>query len=113
MATQQSTVDLILEQIAAAGAVSAKKMFGEYGIYCDGRMVALVCDNELFIKKTEAGKALVGDIEEKSPYPGAKPCFLISGERWEEREWLSKLISVSAAELPVPKKKTKAASTKR
>ena len=105
MATQQSTVDLILEQIAAAGAVSAKKMFGEYGIYCEGRMVALVCDNELFIKKTKAGKALVGDIAEKSPYPGAKPCFFISGERWDEREWLSKLISVSAAELPLPKKK--------
>lgn len=87
-------------------------MFGEYGIYCDGRMVALVCDNELFVKKTEAGKALVGDIAEKSPYPGAKPCFLISGERWDEREWLSKFIRVTAAELPLPKKKKPASANR-
>lgn len=60
MASQQSTVDFILEQIAAAGSVSAKKMFGEYGIYCDGKMVALVCDDQLFIKPTLAGKAFIG-----------------------------------------------------
>jgi DNA transformation protein len=41
MASQQSCVDFILEQIAEAGVVSAKKMFGEYGIYCDEKIVAL------------------------------------------------------------------------
>jgi TfoX/Sxy family transcriptional regulator of competence genes len=57
MASKQGTVDFILEQIAAAGTVSAKKMFGEYALYCDGKMVALVCDDQLFVKITEAGKA--------------------------------------------------------
>ena len=32
MASQQSTVDYILEQIAAAGDVSARKMFGTYSV---------------------------------------------------------------------------------
>ena len=105
MASQQSTVDFLVAQMSAAGTVSAKKMFGEYGIYCDGRMVALVCDDELFVKKTAAGKALVGDIAEKAPYAGAKPCFVISGDQWDEREWLSALIRASAAEIPVVKKK--------
>ena len=42
MGSQQSTVDFVLDQMSAAGAVSAKKMFGEYGVYLDEKMVALV-----------------------------------------------------------------------
>ncbi len=52
MASSQGTVDFIVEQMASAGTVSARKMFGEYGIYCDGKMVALVCDDRLFVKPT-------------------------------------------------------------
>ncbi|KVC88559.1 competence protein TfoX [Burkholderia ubonensis] len=103
MASSQSTVDFIVEQMAAAGAVSARKMFGEYGIYCDGKMVALVCDDRLFVKPTPDGKAFLGECEEGPPYPGAKPCLVISGERWDEREWLSRLIRITAAQLPPPK----------
>lgn len=114
MASRQSTVDLILEQIAGAGVVSAKKMFGEYGIYCNDRMVALVCDDQLFVKPTTAGRAFAGAVPEGSPYPGAKPCLLITGDRWEDRDWMTELIRVSAAEMPlvVKKKKAKKANKK-
>lgn len=67
MATQQSTIDFILEQIAEAGAVSAKKMFGEYGIYCGEKIVALVCDDQLFVKPTIAGKTFIGLFVERPP----------------------------------------------
>ena len=107
MASQQSTVDFILEQITTAGVVSAKKMFGEYGIYCNGKMVALVCDDQLFVKLTSAGKAFVSEIVEACPYPGAKPCLLISGDKWDDREWLATLVQISAAELPLPKKSSR------
>jgi TfoX/Sxy family transcriptional regulator of competence genes len=100
VATQQSTVDFIIEQVGGAGQVSARKMFGEYGLYCDGKMVALVCDDLLFVKPTHAGRAHIGEIVEGAPYPGAKPCFLISGELWDDGDWLTKLIRISAAELP-------------
>ncbi len=105
MASKQSTVDFILDQIAGAGAVSAKKMFGEYGIYCDGKMAAMVCDDQLFVKPTAGGRAYLGTPAEAPPYPGAKPCFLIGGEHWDEAAWLAELIRISAAELPLPKKK--------
>lgn len=105
MASQQSTVDFILEQIAGAGIISAKKMFGEYGIYCDGKIVALVCDDQLFVKPTVAGRKFVGACVEKPPYVGAKPYLFVSGEQWDDSEWLAKLIKISAAELPLPKKK--------
>ncbi len=105
MASKQTTVDFILEQIANAGIVSAKKMFGEYGIFCDGKMVALVCDDQLFVKPTLAGEEFIGQYIEEPPYPGAKPCFLIPSEKWNDRTWLSQLIKVSEAQLPLPKNK--------
>ena len=107
MASQQSTADFIVEQTGLAGAVSARKMFGEYALYCDGKLVALICDDQLYLKPTEAGKALMGTVEERSPYPGAKPHLLVTGDRWEDRDWLTELIKRSAAELPLPKTKPK------
>lgn len=106
MATSQSTIEYILEQMAEAGVVTAKKMFGEYGLYCDGKIVALVCEDQLFVKPTKGGRAFIGECEERPPYKGAKPYLYISGEDWDDHEWLSSLIKISASELPLPKKKS-------
>jgi TfoX/Sxy family transcriptional regulator of competence genes len=103
MASRQTTLDYALDQISGAGEITAKKMFGEYGIYCGGKIVALMCDDQLFIKPTPAGRAFAGAIEEGPPYPGAKPYLLISGDRLEDAEWVSELVRISAAELPPPK----------
>lgn len=105
MASAQSTVDYIVDQLGGTSVVTAKKMFGEYGLYFDNKMVALVCDGHLFIKPSTGGRQFIGTPTEAPPYPGAKPCFLISGERWDDSAWLSQLVRITAAELPVPKKK--------
>ena len=105
MASKQKTVDFILEQIAPAGDVSARKMFGEYAIYCDGKVVALVCDDQFFVKPTKAGKQFIGTVEEVPAYDGAKPSYLISGDGWEDADWLTELIKITAKELPLPKPK--------
>jgi TfoX/Sxy family transcriptional regulator of competence genes len=107
MATQPGTVEFILGQVAGAGDVAARKMFGEYTLYCDGKVVGLLCDEQLFVKSTEAGRTFLAGttVEEKSPYAGAKPCLLIPGDRWEDREWLSRLIRHTADDLPKPRKR--------
>lgn len=105
MASAQSTVDFIVDQLGGTEVVTAKKMFGEYGIYFDSKMVALVCDGQLFIKPSAAGRQFIGTPTEAPPYPGAKPYFLISGERWDDGAWMSQLVRITAAELPLPKKK--------
>jgi DNA transformation protein and related proteins len=113
MASKQSNVDFILEQLADAGDVSARKMFGEFAIYCRGKVVALFCDDQLFIKPTDAGRAFIeqdGKVKEGAPYPGAKPWFLIGGDRCEDGEWLSELVRKSERELPPPKPKSVAKS---
>lgn len=104
MASQQSIADYIVEQLAGSG-VTARKMFGEYGLFSQGKMVALICDDQLFVKPTDAGRAFLGDCPEGQPYPRAKPHFLIEAERWDDAEWLTKLIMLTSAELPIPKQK--------
>lgn len=105
MSTQQKTVDYILEQSAGAGTVTAKKMFGEYGMYCDGKVMAFICDDQLFIKPTAAGRAYLGEVTEAEAYPGSKMYFLIDGDRWDDADWLADLVRVTAADLPAPKPK--------
>ena len=107
MASNANTVAFLVDQIANAGTVHAKPMFGEYGLYCDGKMVGMICDDRLFVKPTSAGRDFAGTVEEAPPYPGAKPCLLVDEDRWDDNEWLTQLISISAAALPVPKPKAK------
>ncbi len=106
MASDESFVQFIAEQIQNAGAVRYRKMFGEYALYCNDKVVALICDNQLFLKPTNAGKAYLGEVIEAPAYPGAKPSFLID-ERFEDSEWLSKLIQLTEKALPAPAKKKK------
>jgi TfoX/Sxy family transcriptional regulator of competence genes len=102
-------VEFIVDQMQSAGIITYRKMFGEYAIYCDGKVVALVCDNQLFIKPTEGGRSFIGDIAEAPPYPGAKTYFLIQ-DKFEDREWISDLIRLTADELSEPKPKKSAKS---
>jgi TfoX/Sxy family transcriptional regulator of competence genes len=106
MASDQNFVDFVVEQIKNAGEVTVKKMFGEYGIYADGKLFGLICDNKLFIKPTISGREFIGNVVEAAPYEGAKPSFLIEDEI-EDSEWLSELVSISLKELPLPKPKKK------
>lgn len=106
MASDKYFVDFVLDQIENAGEIQCKKMFGEYAIYSDGKLFGLICDNKLFIKPTEAGRAFIEDLVEAPPYPGAKLSFLI-GDKIEDRDWLSHLIIISLKELPEPKPKKK------
>ena len=105
MATKQSTVDYLTELASLDGSVAARKMFGEYGLYLDGRMVAMVCDDHLFVKPTPSGRAFAGDCPEGIPYPSAKPCLLIDADRLENADWVRGLLRVTAKEVPLPRPK--------
>jgi TfoX/Sxy family transcriptional regulator of competence genes len=105
MASDQSFVDFVCEQANMAGRLSYKKMFGEYALYLEGKVVALVCDNQLFIKPTAEGKRLLRDVEEHPPYPNAKPHYRI-GDELDDSELLRRVLMATADALPTPKPKT-------
>ncbi len=110
MASDAVFVDYVRDQLGASGAISFRRMFGEYAMYCDGKVVGLVCDNQLFVKPTPAGRELLGaGGVEGQPYPGAKP-WLLMGESLDDRTTLCLLIRITADALPMPApKKPKAA----
>jgi len=104
MASDVAFVEFVVDQMSDAGRIASRKMFGEYAIYCDAKVVALVCDNQLFVKPTEKGRVYIGDVVEAPPYPGAKQYFLVE-DGFEDREWLSELIRITTQEVPDPKPK--------
>ncbi len=108
MASDAHFVDYVLEQMQGAGSLECRKMFGEYAIYCDQKVVALVCHNQLFIKITMQGKGFIDKASQPvllaPPYPSAKDSFLIQ-EQIDDREWLIQLIRITADALPSPKPK--------
>src|SRR5882757_3559592 len=107
MATKQSTVDFLTEQMEKAGAITSRKMFGEYAIYCNSKVVAFVCDDQLFVKPTEVGLTFLDKSHYAPAYPGSKDYLRVPEDKWDNTEWLTDLIRETAAVLPLPKIKRK------
>ena len=103
MASKIEFVEYVAEQCRGAGEITYRKMFGEYGLYCNGKIFALVCDNEFFVKITAKTKELYPALPEKPPYDGAKNYFLV--EDVDDREFLTGLVAATCAALPEPKPK--------
>lgn len=102
MATSLDTMQYICDQAGLRQRLTYRKMFGEFGLYLDGRIIALVCDDQLFLKPTPEGRACLGRVTEAPPYPGAKNYFLIAAEL-DDPEKLAEVLQVTANALPVSK----------
>lgn len=107
MSSRRSVVDYVVDQLGDG--VAARPMFGEYGVYRRDVLIALVCDNRLYLKPTVAGRALLGhELEEAQPYPGAKPAFVVPEERWDDADFMGALAQATASELATaPKRRRK------
>jgi TfoX/Sxy family transcriptional regulator of competence genes len=105
MASSQSIVDFISEQMGSAGVITSRKMFGEYALYCNGKVIAFICNDALFIKPTKEAKAFYPDAEDAPPYPGAKMYTLIPEDKWDDMEFMGRLAVITYNFLPVPKLK--------
>lgn len=103
MACNSDFVQYIVDQCSGAGDITTKKMFGDYGIYCNGKIFGLICDDRLYIKPTEAGRTILMKEELRPPYEGAKDYFYIADV--DDRDYLSALVSETCKSLPEPKKR--------
>ena len=105
MASDASFAQFVADQVSGAGTITTRFMFGEYALYCNEKVVGLICDNKLFVKPTSGGRAFIGTPVEAPAYTGAKPSFLIEDEL-ENRAWMTELIRITEAEVALPVKKT-------
>jgi TfoX/Sxy family transcriptional regulator of competence genes len=105
MASRADTVQYVVDQLAAAGGITSRKMFGEYALYRDGKVIGFICDDQLYLKPTEAGARLLEEhLQLASPWVGARKHFLIT-DQLEQRDLLCRLVQVTAQALPLPKPK--------
>jgi TfoX/Sxy family transcriptional regulator of competence genes len=102
MATDRSFVEYVTEQSGLEDRLACKRMFGEYGIYVDGKVVAFACDNSLFVKAAEATAALTAELPRRPPYPGAKP-YPVADELLDDADRLHALLVATANAMPEPK----------
>jgi TfoX/Sxy family transcriptional regulator of competence genes len=104
MASSVGTVQFICDQAGLGRRLTSRKMFGEYALYLDGKVVAFICDDQLFLKPTPEGRAFLGSVSEAPPYPGAKNYFLLVSEL-DDPDQLSGALLVTARALPTPRPK--------
>ena len=106
MASHQDFVDYVAEQLREAGSIRSRKMFGEYGLFCDGVFFAVICDDQLFIKVTPAGEAAFPNLSKVPPYAGANDYIWV--EDVDDRDTMTALTRLTCQALQdQPKKRRK------
>ena len=105
MSSTLEFVQFVADQLSLAGDIAYRRLFGEYGLYCDGKFFGTVEDNQLFIKITAPGGALLGEPVIASPHEGSR-MYLI--EDLEDRTFLAQLVQTTCQALPAPKPKKRA-----
>ncbi len=111
MACNSDFVQYVVDQCSGAGEIAVKKMMGDYCIYCDGVLFGLICDNNLYIKMTEAGEAVLDEVVLRPPYPSARNHFYITNV--DNRDYLEDLIRATLPELMSSKSKAKRSAINR
>lgn len=104
MATSAATIDHLLDVLSEAGTLSARKMFGEYGLYLNGTVVGFICDDTLFVKPTPGALALLPDAEKGPAYPGSKD-YIVASDLLDDPDLCIRALRAVAADAPPPKPK--------
>lgn len=104
MASSLEFVQYVCDQLSDAGTITYKRMFGEFGLYCDGKFFATVEGDQFCLKITDAGRALLPDVQVIEPHEGAHYFYI---ENLDDRAFLAHLTQATCAALPAPKLKKK------
>lgn len=104
MASDKSFVDHVIETAGLGSRLTHKKLFGEFALYLDEKVIAFACDNSLFIKPSRAAALLAPDLPQGPPYPQAKD-YPIADELLDDPDALRRLLIATAELMPLPKPK--------
>lgn len=103
MAASRETAEFILSKLRNRDRILAKPMFGEFGLYADGKMVALICDDRLYVKIAPASEEIEEQCEKGEPYPRAKPHFVVDEGQLSTIPNLPAILFGFARAIPVKK----------
>lgn len=104
MASHADFVNYVAEQLQEAGEIRSRKMFGEYGLFCNGVFFGVICDDQFFVKITPQGEVAFPDLPKAPSHEEARDSFLL--EDVEDREKITELVRITCEALKnTPKKK--------
>ena len=104
MASHPDFVDFVVDQLREAGAIRSRRMFGEYGLFCDGVFFGVICDDQFFVKITPEGQAAFPHLPRAPSHEDARDSFLV--EDVEDRERMTALVRITCEALRSKPKKT-------
>ena len=81
MATDVDFLQFVLDQLAGTPGITHRRMFGEYALYRHGKVVAFLCDNQCFLKPTEAAGTRL-DIDWKMDYLDTATATAMASAAW-------------------------------
>ena len=103
MASHADFVSYVAEQLREAGVIRCRKMFGEYGLYCDDLFFAVICDDQLFVKPTPEAEAAFPNLAKAPPYEGANDYIWV--EDVDDRDTMTALTRLTCLALQAQPKK--------
>jgi len=109
LGTKKASAEFILEQLGHPDRFSVRSMFGEFALYADGKPVAFICDDQLFVKIMAESAELERRCERAPAYPGSKDYYLVPEDVITGERKLPDLLLRMSATLPLPKAKKKIA----
>ena len=104
MSTSPDTIAFVEEQLSGLP-IRVAPMFGEYGIWFDDKPLGVICDDTLFLKRSDADPALLEGTTLEPAYPGAKPSHAVPRRLLDDAEWLIRAVRATGEALPAPKPK--------
>lgn len=104
MTSSLDVIEFICKQIATAGEVKYRKMFGDYMIYVNDKPVVIVGDDIPYVKMHETIGELMSAAEQGYPYEGAKLHYILDVSK---PDFAVKVVSKLAEVLPYPKSRKK------
>ncbi len=103
MASSETYLHFILEQLSELPGITYRRMMGEYLLYDRGRLFGGIYDDRLLVKPVPSAVAYLPEAVYEAPYDGAKKLLLV--ERVDDRAFLTGLLRAMYGDLPAPGEK--------
>lgn len=88
MVASDSFAELLREQLAPLGPITLRRMFGKTGVFCDGVMLGVVAEDELYLRVDELNRADFAEAASSPPLNYQKQGRTIDLSFWRVPERL-------------------------
>ncbi len=108
MATSKEYALFVENQFRGLEGFTLKRMFGEYGMYLQGRVLGFLADEQILLQSTPTAMRLLPEAERRELFPGSK-LFIVFPD--EGNSQLLKSVSMAMLEeleFPKPRKSARA-----